>query len=544
MRPAARVPWPLIGGARLTNESAYAWAKLAKSVIGTDSVDAQLGDGLPAELVLGLPRATIDAACAAPVLITLAGDLREELPVLFLRLREAVIGSTELDRADAGPDRPEPPGHRHLAHPARRGAAGGPRPVRRRRGRDRLASHPQGPAIADDVLAAARASVAARPDGEGIVMVVGRPSYAESGEVVAEAAARPGGRPAQGDVPAGPAPGQRLRGPGHGAGARAPARAGQPGDRPGLVHRRLGLGARERRASIPPPSCPPWPASPPRVQPSPRWSCWGPTRMNDFPDRAVAEAALSAGHFMVAVTGHPSESVDAYADVVLPCAVAHERPGTSTNIEGRVSRLGPQADRARLRLGRLDDRGRAGGRARDRLGVSSANDLADEMQLTAPAYAGLTLDVLHSDAAHDGIVLPLVEGATRRRRGRADRPDGAARGRVGGATGRAAPHRPGRRGRPGRTAASPRRAPRPPLLSGVPGPGGDGAHVPPADNYALRLVATRRLYDAGVHRHRVALADAAGAQVDGPGQPLRPRPARAPTRGTRSGCARPAARWC
>jgi len=82
----------VIGGARLTNEAAYAWAKLAKGVIGTDSVDAQLGDGLPAELVLGLPRATIDEACAAPVLVTLTGDLREELPVLFLRLREAVVG--------------------------------------------------------------------------------------------------------------------------------------------------------------------------------------------------------------------------------------------------------------------------------------------------------------------------------------------------------------------------------------------------------------------------------------------------------------------
>ena len=47
--------------------------------------------------MLGLPRATIDDACAAPVLITLAGDLREELPVLFLRLREAVVGRrTEL----------------------------------------------------------------------------------------------------------------------------------------------------------------------------------------------------------------------------------------------------------------------------------------------------------------------------------------------------------------------------------------------------------------------------------------------------------------
>ena len=46
----------VLGGARLTNESAYAWAKLAKGVLGTDHVDAQLGDGLPAEVVLGLPR--------------------------------------------------------------------------------------------------------------------------------------------------------------------------------------------------------------------------------------------------------------------------------------------------------------------------------------------------------------------------------------------------------------------------------------------------------------------------------------------------------
>ena len=40
-----------------TNEDAYAWARFAKGVIGTDNVDAQLGDGLPAEVVLGLPRA-------------------------------------------------------------------------------------------------------------------------------------------------------------------------------------------------------------------------------------------------------------------------------------------------------------------------------------------------------------------------------------------------------------------------------------------------------------------------------------------------------
>src|SRR5438477_3807434 len=87
----------VLGGARLTNEDAYAWAKLAKGVIGTDSVDCQMGDGLPAELVLGLPRATIDEACAASTVVLLGADLKEELPVLYLRLRQAALeGQTRI----------------------------------------------------------------------------------------------------------------------------------------------------------------------------------------------------------------------------------------------------------------------------------------------------------------------------------------------------------------------------------------------------------------------------------------------------------------
>ncbi len=81
----------VIGGARGTNESAYAWAKLAKGFLGTDHVDAQLGDGLPARAVLGMPRATIDEVCApGGTVVLLAADLKEELPVLHLRLRHAV----------------------------------------------------------------------------------------------------------------------------------------------------------------------------------------------------------------------------------------------------------------------------------------------------------------------------------------------------------------------------------------------------------------------------------------------------------------------
>ena len=47
----------LIGGARGTNESSYAWARLIKGVLGSDNADAQLGDGLPADLINGVsPR--------------------------------------------------------------------------------------------------------------------------------------------------------------------------------------------------------------------------------------------------------------------------------------------------------------------------------------------------------------------------------------------------------------------------------------------------------------------------------------------------------
>jgi NADH-quinone oxidoreductase subunit G len=79
----------VLGGARLSDESAYAWAALAKGVIGTDHVDAQLGDGLPAA-VLDLPGATIDEVCAPGGTVLYVGpDPKEELPVLFLRLKHA-----------------------------------------------------------------------------------------------------------------------------------------------------------------------------------------------------------------------------------------------------------------------------------------------------------------------------------------------------------------------------------------------------------------------------------------------------------------------
>ena len=67
-RPAGPRAIGVIGGARLTNEDAYAWAKLAKGVLGTDNVDASSATVCPPTSCSGSPRppSTRSARPAAP----------------------------------------------------------------------------------------------------------------------------------------------------------------------------------------------------------------------------------------------------------------------------------------------------------------------------------------------------------------------------------------------------------------------------------------------------------------------------------------------
>ncbi len=77
----------ILGGARGTNEDAFAWAMLADK-LGINQRDAQLGDGLSPE-IFNIAQATIDETCAASTIILLSPDLKEELPVIYLRVRDA-----------------------------------------------------------------------------------------------------------------------------------------------------------------------------------------------------------------------------------------------------------------------------------------------------------------------------------------------------------------------------------------------------------------------------------------------------------------------
>jgi NADH-quinone oxidoreductase subunit G len=77
----------IVGGGRSTNEDAFAWALLADR-LNIHQRDAQLADGLPPE-IFALPQATIDEVASSSTIIVLAPDVKEELPVLYLRLRHA-----------------------------------------------------------------------------------------------------------------------------------------------------------------------------------------------------------------------------------------------------------------------------------------------------------------------------------------------------------------------------------------------------------------------------------------------------------------------
>jgi NADH-quinone oxidoreductase subunit G len=488
----------VIGGARLTNESAYAWAKLAKGVIGTDSVDAQLGDGLPADLVLGLPRATIDEACAAPVIVTLAGDLREELPVLFLRLRAAAQrAGTDLIEMSPAPTALTPFASATL--PIRPGDA--PVVARALTGDEAAASalgtHPEGSALGAGALDAARRILAAHPDGEGVVVVAGRPSYAEAGEVAAEAVAvLAASLPKATFLPAlrrgnvfgaldmGLAPGvlpgrvSLETGRARFAAAWGSVPAGAGLDTAAILSSMAG----ERDGE----------ADDTRVR---ALILLGADPLSDFPDHTVAKKALSSGHFVVAVTGHPSESVDAHADVVLPCAVAHERPGTTTNLEGRVNRLGPKITAPGFAWPDWMIAAELAAVLGADLGVLDVADLAEELARTAPAYAGLTQEVLHSDAAHDGILVPM--GTDEGRRADVEPIDPVALPGVESVERQGAPPRVGTSGSgPGLPRGVDLGSP-PPLLTWTGSGGTQPLPIPQPDAYALRLVAGRRLYDAG-----------------------------------------------
>jgi NADH-quinone oxidoreductase subunit G len=360
----------VLGGARLTNEDAYAWSKLARTVLGTDHVDAQLGDGLPAEVVLGLPRATIDDACSADLVVLLTGDIKEELPVLYLRLRAAAVDKgvkiLEVSPVETGMTRYATASIRALPGDLASGL-----------GHDRATPLLQG--------------------AGKVVCVLGRPSLAESADGVVDAAA----------ALLAVAPGTTFL-----SGLRRSNVHGalDMGLAPGMLPGRVSLADGREWLSATWGEMPAEPgldalgiltaAAEGRLQ---GLVLLGADPLADFPDRDLARRALAGAGTVIAIDAFLTAS-SRQADVVLPAATYGEEPGSTTNLEGRVSRLNqkitsPGTARADWMVA-AELAFRLGGD----LGFESVAQITDEIAAVAPAYEGITAAALASTAGFDGLL--------------------------------------------------------------------------------------------------------------------------------------------
>ncbi|HEX6569031.1 MAG TPA: NADH-quinone oxidoreductase subunit NuoG [Acidimicrobiales bacterium] len=478
----------VIGGARLTNEDQYAWVKLTKGLIGSDNIDAQVGDGLPAEAVLGLPRATIDDACRpGGTVLVLGPDVKEELPVLFLRLRHAVLndGVKVVEMASTRSGLTD-----ELAAVSLRYRPGHALPVVRAL----LAA--KGPDVEVGGVApeAIRAAAALLGDGP-LTVVVGRANLAESGRSIAAAAAAV--HHTMADV--------RFLSALRRANVHGALELGlSPGLLPGRVTLDDSAWFAER-----------WPSLPRakgldaagilRAAADGKIDTLvllGADPLADFPDRELAERGMAGARTIIALDQFLTESVK-QADVVLPVAGYAEVDGTTTNLEGRVSLLSKKVTAPGTAQSDWMVAAELAYRLDLDLGLESPRQIAAEIEEVAPAFAGLTLDVLTQPAGRDGVVVMLP---TRRGNGDAEATsgdgdaaaaggkaaaDGADTGDAGGTEARAAAA--------GSEGTAPEVTPTRllPPTTGVPLPVWTIIEPPSADAYSLRLVVTRKLYDRG-----------------------------------------------
>ncbi len=342
----------VLGGARGTNEDAFAWARLAHDVIGSPNVYAQLGDGLPAG-VLGLNRATIDDVASATTIVLLAPDLKEELPVLYLRVRDAVQNK----RSKVIEFTPKPGG---LTGQAWRSFGYEPG--------TQVGTVQQ--ALADPVIAAQLAKGT-------VAIVAGRANLAETTAATVQAL-------------------QALL-------AALPDAKVLPAFRRGNVVGALQLGMRPRPGGLDSRSTL-MAAADGKIECLILVGC---DPLADFPDTDLARRALAGARRIVAVDTFLTES-SKHAHVVLAAAAYGEKSGTTTNLEGRVTTVSQQVTphgtsrpdwMIATALSKL---------LGSDLGFTSVGEVTSAAARTVATYAGITTEALAQSP--DGIVAEVPAG--------------------------------------------------------------------------------------------------------------------------------------
>jgi NADH-quinone oxidoreductase subunit G len=369
-----------IGGAHNTNEEAFILGKFMRTVIGSPHIDAQLGDGLdPQFAAAATPRATINDLDSAATILVWGPDLKESLPVLYLRVRKAVRNGANLV----------------VVNPIRTGL-------------DSIATHAltyragTGPEILRKMKAGDGdfADIGATLQDGPVVALVGRTSMAEDPRLAESVAAFARTLPQATIMPLltranvfgaldmglSPMllPGRVSIGSEAGITALEHAWDVLP-DFDGYTTMEMldATAAGELRSLI----------------------LVGADPVRDSINPVLAAKALRTAEFVVAVDSFVTDS-SILADVILPGAIWGEVDGTVTNIEGRVQRIRPSltpAGRSRPLTGILDD---LSNRMGVPLGASTLSLVSKEIATVAPAYEGITADYLTFEGDAEGVVVP------------------------------------------------------------------------------------------------------------------------------------------
>ncbi|MCL5048017.1 MAG: NADH-quinone oxidoreductase subunit NuoG [Firmicutes bacterium] len=389
----------VIGGSKFVNEDAYLWARLAKGVLGSELVDASMGDDFNAELALALPRATINETVNAKTVVLVSADPKEELPVLYLRLYPQ-LAKGKINLIEITPTRTSLSSLAKARIDVRPGE---------------LFS------VIDDLLDTTKDTAGTIKDalqlqnvremltlsdtgsqedrGQGVVFVIGRSNLAESPVYLEESVKLIAAKMAKAKfLPA-------LR-RGNIFGALDMGLA--PNLLPGRVNKDYGDIVRRKWGTLP------------------EANSHGTTEilsrcakgevsvlillasdpLSDFFDQSLVEKAFENTPFIVALASHEDPSA-MRADVVLPICHLGEMNGTVTNIEGRVSTVNQKVMPPALArqpwiiasdIARLLD---------EPFGLSSLEEISSEISEIALAYKGVSLSSLRASSRRDGVVVPL-----------------------------------------------------------------------------------------------------------------------------------------
>jgi NADH-quinone oxidoreductase subunit G len=375
-----------LGGARGTNEDAYAFGKLMRAVIGSNHIDAQLDDGLnPQFLTSVTPRATIPDLDQAGTILLWGPDLKEELPVLYLRVRRAVRNGANLV----------------VVHP-------------RRTGLHDVATHTigyppgRGPEILEGLRSGSGDMAGVRQllmSSGPIVGLVGRTGYTEDPMLSEAVAAFVRDLPDSRIMPL--ARRSNLFG------------ALDMGLAPSLLPGRAAIASSEARSALGVEWATPIPEATGRdaagiisglADGTVRGVLlFGADPVRDFPAQATARQGLGEANLVVAIDQFLTDS-SRLAHVVLPAAGFAEVEGTVTNLEGRVqkvTRLVAAPGQSRPPWAIFEDIASLLGTS---IGAHSAEVVHKEIAQVVPAYRGLSWETLEWGPGRSGVVVPSEGG--------------------------------------------------------------------------------------------------------------------------------------